>query len=120
MTYATSQVKTTTTEVRTAVATFASKPATPNLARIAVRAAKNADNSAQVNQVISFQYAWKRARRNEQTDVPPGAKSRNHISIASGPQNALQRHGASSSRGRCRYTTGVTLNADATDFLRMW
>src|SRR5882672_8479941 len=61
MAYAISHVKTTTTEVRIAVATFASTPATPNLARIAVRAAKKADSNDHVSQVICFQYACNRA-----------------------------------------------------------
>jgi hypothetical protein len=53
MRYARSQVKTTTTEVRTAVATLASIFLTPSFARIAVAAAQRADRKDQVSQVIA-------------------------------------------------------------------
>jgi hypothetical protein len=54
-------------------------------------------------------------RRNEQRDVPPDAKSRNHTSIAPGPK---MRHRGTPQAPRRGHS--VTLNADATDFLRMW
>ena len=51
-TKAMSQVNTTTTEVRMAVAKFESTPATPIFAKIAVAAAKTADKSAHPIQFI--------------------------------------------------------------------
>src|SRR5277367_5053531 len=49
---ASSHANTTTTEVRTAVATFASTPLTPSFARIAVAAANRAESRDHVSQVI--------------------------------------------------------------------
>ena len=48
------QVNTTTTEVRTAVARFASTPETPILARMAVTAAKRAESRDQTSQAMGL------------------------------------------------------------------
>jgi hypothetical protein len=49
-------VKTTTTDVRTAVARLESIPATPSFARIAVSAAKKAESSDHVSHVMDSKY----------------------------------------------------------------
>jgi hypothetical protein len=51
-------VNTTTTEVRTAVATFTSTPLIPILAKIAVAAAKKAERSDHVSQVMAPKVSW--------------------------------------------------------------
>src|SRR5258707_6366420 len=105
-----SHVKTTTTDVRIAVARFASTPATPTLARIAVSAAKKAESSDQVNQVICFQYARNRY------DSPRAPAGPNLTSIVQGFRSM-----PSQARPKTlRRVPGVTLNLDATDFLRVW